>query len=485
MPQRMLDTQSSSTSNFLPAISIDLGASYMHGCETASQPVFDLAVEHRVRAAIVAGGKQFEDTETAFWFRSDKGDRVESFEIARMHTLWYKIDTYMGKLVSKLTEKQLAKADVESLYRVALKSILRRFYSEEYGDGKLSDLQNSILRKLIRRTYGYVSNLKETGLEQMRPAPGERVSNVDIDSKFGSRAHVEQEAKRIEDLIEKSRTPEVNICKKEGEMADRLLVDTHKWLVELLSDGIPILYRRQVSSIKVFENESNDDNDKGESKDFHNVLVGCKDGTEYSCRAVICTVPLPVLKNISIHPPFSKRRCESLQKVATGAHNKIILRFDPSKMFWPSSVPQFNCDDQRFQFLNLHAYGKLGMLMAHIFPPYAFSYGDTKNDNEVVMEVLKVLARIFKTSEDHAHSALLDYRVTRWHSDPHSQGSYSYLKPGGRYADLREISKPHPPRSKLIYFAGEAMALVGFQCVHGAYITGREAAESVHKQVRG
>jgi monoamine oxidase len=59
-----------------------------------------------------------------------------------------------------------------------------------------------------------------------------------------------------------------------------------------------------------------------------------------------------------------------------------------------------------------------------------------------------------------------------WATDAYSQGSYSYAKPG--CADAR-AALAAPVGS--IFFAGEACSRARFSTAHGAYETGRDAAE--------
>ena len=121
------------------------------------------------------------------------------------------------------------------------------------------------------------------------------------------------------------------------------------------------------------------------------MTVRCADGTLYQCKHVICAVPLGILKGQgpaenTIFPAFSQRR-RVLARVGMGSHNKIILRFEPTRVFC-RKIPQFNCLDSRFQFLNLHAYGKAGVLVAHVWPPLAQGW-DSMSDSQVVSLFLK------------------------------------------------------------------------------------------------
>lgn len=131
--------------------------------------------------------------------------------------------------------------------------------------------------------------------------------------------------------------------------------------------------------------------------------------------------------------------------------------------FWPPHTPQLNTTDPRFQFLNLHAYGKPGWLLTHVFPPYSNHYKhlmrdlgedggdavparegggeDLRNSNyttsindvsdcreptdqPIIDLVCKVLQRMFALPSP---PVPIEHFVTRWNSDPFSLGSYSYF----------------------------------------------------------
>jgi len=531
---------------------VDLGANYIHAC-TKDQPVFQLAVKHKIQTAVVAGGRNFEDTEVAQWYNVGSGQRIQSIDIARMHTLLWKIDSYMTRLVRKMKPEQIQKYSMASLFEVCRKSILKRFFIKAHdrgGGGErkvptednsttttcsssrspaddriLTKIEEKILYKLARRAYGYVSNLEDTSLEFVRPPPGGETfssssssssssSRFDTDDRFGSPEHVREEAQEINSKIFKSKTTlKVEAAKDDGNKGDRFVVDGYKWLINLLADKLPIQTEREVISIKDISGGSssssleNKEEDKDNSRcssspsmapDHHYpILVTCKDGSKFWCKRVICTLPLEILRETIFSPSLSKHKIEAMRRISTGAHNKIILRFNHlKKIFWPVDIPQFNCDDPRFQFLNLHCYGKAGIILAHIFPPYAYGYGadsqsssssSSNNNLEVVKEVLVVLSRMFGISMSALQERLLDYIVTRWDDESYSRGSYSYLRPGGHMQHLKDLQAPLRRTStgeNIVHFAGEACTTVGFQCVHGAYISGEKAACEVAKDLK-
>jgi hypothetical protein len=52
-----------------------------------------------------------------------------------------------------------------------------------------------------------------------------------------------------------------------------------------------------------------------------------------------------------------------------GRENKIFLKYDNNKVFWPKKA-YIQCTDTRFRFLNLDFFGKPGVLVAHSCPPF-------------------------------------------------------------------------------------------------------------------
>ena len=66
------------------------------------------------------------------------------------------------------------------------------------------------------------------------------------------------------------------------------------------------------------------------------------------------------------------------------------------------------------------------------------------------------------------------WAVSRWGADPYSRGSWSYLRPGGSPDDRAVLAEPI---SDGVILAGEAVHRTRPAMVHGAYETGRAAAE--------
>ena len=211
-------------------------------------------------------------------------------------------------------------------------------------------------------------------------------------------------------------------------------------------------------------------------------VVTTATGEKHACDYVVIALPLGVLQRraarstVEFEPELSESKRRAIACVGMGVENKVIMRFD--EVFWPRRAKFFQCTDQRFRFLNLHAYGKQNTLCAHVAPPFGEGF-DGMTDEEVLTEVIGTLRRMFKKNNAAAstRAKLLDHRVTRWGEDPFSCGAYSYMRVGSTKADIDALRAPeHDDR---VHFAGEACSVEGAQCVHGALLTGQGAAAAI------
>lgn len=70
--------------------------------------------------------------------------------------------------------------------------------------------------------------------------------------------------------------------------------------------------------------------------------------------------------------------------------------------------------------------------------------------------------------------------ITRWATDPFALGSYSYIGVGGSNDDRRDLAEPLGDAAvDRVFFAGEATSAPYAATVHGAYLSGRRAADEV------
>ncbi|SBS89299.1 lysine-specific histone demethylase 1, putative (LSD1) [Plasmodium malariae] len=234
------------------------------------------------------------------------------------------------------------------------------------------------------------------------------------------------------------------------------------------------------------------------SKNINNNFHGTSDLSNFNylnvniyAKYVIVAVPLGCLRNndekkknmhrktqLEFQPKLHPLKVKALNNYKMGNHNKIILRFYPFNFIWPFDSLQLNCIDQKFQFLNLHAYGKVGCVLVHCFPPWSCTYGYIKKEYFIVNECLYTLNKMFERSGKRL-PILVDYIITKWQDDHFSCGSYAYPYVNCNDNDLIYLRSPHPIDNPKVVFCGEYLSKSYFQCVDGAYDTGIRAAEDI------
>ncbi|KAF5153430.1 Flavin containing amine oxidoreductase family protein [Theileria parva strain Muguga] len=193
-------------------------------------------------------------------------------------------------------------------------------------------------------------------------------------------------------------------------------------------------------------------------------------------KYVIVTVPINLLSEISFVPELSEGRIKSMSNYSMGYHNKIVMRFKPSDIFWPRNEMQFNSLDHRFQFLNLHCYGKKGCILAHSFPPFSKRF-EKMSKAGLLKVCLKLLHKIFNVTRK---IYPVEAFVTNWKGDQYSKGSYSYPKVTANDEDIIHLKSPYPTDDPRVLFSGEYISNSYYQCIDGSFDTSIRAAEDIY-----
>ncbi|MEN9933597.1 MAG: hypothetical protein RLZZ387_176 [Chloroflexota bacterium] len=202
------------------------------------------------------------------------------------------------------------------------------------------------------------------------------------------------------------------------------------------------------------------------------VEVTTSRGTLRAERAVV-TLPLGVLKRgaVTFDPPLPARKQEAIRRLGMGVLNKVYLRFP--RAFWPREPHMLGYIAPRkgewAEWLNVQRYlGKPVLLGFN-----AGSYGrqiEQLTDRQVVAAAVGALRDMFGPRVPEPEAAL----ITRWGADPLAGGSYSFLAAGASPEDYDALAAPVAGR---LFFAGEHTSRDYAATVHGALISGREAAE--------
>lgn len=197
------------------------------------------------------------------------------------------------------------------------------------------------------------------------------------------------------------------------------------------------------------------------------VRVECSAG-RIEAHAAIVTVPTTVLAREAIRftPVLPAAHRDALANLPLGVVNKVFFRIERGRF----------ANGETRHFLGSVATSRTCSWIANAADQpllTAFFGGDLSRELEQRGELLDFargeLRRIFGAQVLDELGATL---TTNWGSDPHSLGSYSAARPG--HADCRaQLALPVSPR---LHFAGEACSANYYGTLHGAWLSGSEAA---------
>jgi len=234
-------------------------------------------------------------------------------------------------------------------------------------------------------------------------------------------------------------------------------------IAEHLSDGLDVRLSRPVTRIEVGED---------------GVQVHSSDGV-YEADRVVVAVPLGVLEAgaIVFSPPLSVMKSEALGKLAMGLLHKTWLRF--ATAFWRDVLDDpfmgFRDPQGRFaEWLNLDALLGVPVLCGFNAGPEGERL-EGLSDETVVAQALAALRTIFGRQGIDVPEPT-DALVSRWGVDPYALGAYSYLPVGACEEDRAELARVEHGR---VHFAGEHTSTASPATIHGAYLSGRRAADEV------
>ncbi|TGZ74585.1 hypothetical protein CRM22_000857 [Opisthorchis felineus] len=300
---------------------------------------------------------------------------------------------------------------------------------------------------------------------------------------------------------------------------DRLVTGRFSDLIQPLMENVPIVYNAVVTdvdwsgdsicgvrirAVALREDRESSNGDSHRKADKTGPVTQF-----YDAKHCIITVPVGVLKGLDprsvIHfkpelPPEKRQAINRLGPPFLGAptHDKVILRFRvPEDVFWDTRAAHLKCPDPRLHILNLHRYGKPGVLCCHIWGGSGLCPTGHR-DQEVVDVILDLLDRMYPTIPNDGKTGRripepIFYLVTRWSEDPFALGAYTTGEPGSSDEDRRlyagsltsadarrmcgfDRSTVGTPTSDVprLLFAGEGTltASEAKECTHGALQTG-------------
>lgn len=243
----------------------------------------------------------------------------------------------------------------------------------------------------------------------------------------------------------------------EGE--DVLFPQGYRVITDLLAKGLDIRTHQVVESIH-----------------WNEAIVRVTTQTgEYSADNVIITVPLGVLKQQKIHflPQLPEAKIQAIKHLGMGVLNKCYLRFP--KVFWPEKVDWIEYLAPRHgewtEWVNFSQITGKPVLLGFNAADMGAAI-EKWSDGEIISSAMKTLRRMFGSSIPDP----VDFQITRWGSDPHTCGSYSFNAVGSSPSMRDTLAQSLNGR---LHFAGEATEKNYFATTHGAYLSGLRAAGEI------
>nr|CAH8875346.1 unnamed protein product [Trichobilharzia regenti] len=250
---------------------------------------------------------------------------------------------------------------------------------------------------------------------------------------------------------------------------DRLVTSRFSDVLNPLLEGVNVIYNAVVTEIdwsKTFNTERHAvivkakvrrQCQSAENQNGSTVQI-IEEEQIYEAKHCIITVPVGVLKGlcpssaIKFYPELPLEKRKSIKRLGmpckgSATHEKVILRFKcPEDVFWDTRAAHLKCPDPRLHILNLHRYGKPGVLCAHLWGGSGINSAG-RTDEEVVDIILDLLDGMYgknvtvctlngNSDEDRKPTINrripnpVHYLVTRWSEDPFALGAYTTGEPG-------------------------------------------------------
>ncbi len=241
---------------------------------------------------------------------------------------------------------------------------------------------------------------------------------------------------------------------------DALFPDGYDALPNTLATGLDIRTHHAVTAVRY--------NNRG-------VVISTSAGDFAADRAII-TLPLGILKSDTpaFMPALPAAKRQAIQLLGMGVLNKTWLRFPEA--FWPGRydwLEYVSAEKGRWcEWIGgFERYAGLPLLLGFNAAGFGREIEDW-SDRDIVASAMQTL-RIIHGRDIPDPTG---WQLTRWGSDPHALGSYSFYGTGSQRKQRQQLGMPILNR---LFFAGEATSPESPSTVHGAYLTGRRAAAQI------
>lgn len=221
------------------------------------------------------------------------------------------------------------------------------------------------------------------------------------------------------------------------------------------------------------------------------VEIVCENGSFFYADHVICTIPLGVLKEKASSlfcpnlPPF---KIDAINKLLFGTVDKILLEYDRPflnpdisevMLLWEPEDDVKDVKDNWYR--KIYSFSKISetLLLGWISGKEA-EYMETLTHEEVGDKCTEILRKFLNDPFIPKPKTCI---CTSWHEQPYTRGSYTAMAVGASQADIERLAQPlfcSPYHKKpTLLFAGEHIHSNFYSTVHGAYLSGRDAAQTL------
>lgn len=240
---------------------------------------------------------------------------------------------------------------------------------------------------------------------------------------------------------------------------DLVVINGFDNVINYLASGLNILTNYEVKSINYKDSK---------------IIVGTQRG-EFEAEHVLITVPLGVLQNqkISFDPLLPTQKAEAIMRLKMSSNEKLFMKFGSSTYDHPGY--SFGVTSSLYgrlnYFLNMDKYASNNAFTAFLLGNYGdtLSWGDAYQWTNLACEIFW---NVFHTTKYFPSY----YYGSQWKKDPNFCGAYSYVPVGAHASDYDIIAEDI---GKKLFFAGEHTNRQYRGTVHGAYLSGVEAAQKI------
>ncbi|MDX2223299.1 MAG: NAD(P)/FAD-dependent oxidoreductase [Rhodospirillaceae bacterium] len=179
----------------------------------------------------------------------------------------------------------------------------------------------------------------------------------------------------------------------------------------------------------------------------------CADGSVYTSKKVICTLPMPVMRYIRFDPALPEAHSAAIKSVPYFPMTQVHIV--PKSEFWKDdgrSPAMWTDTAAGFVMINRFAEDENTVTS---LTAWARGFNAVRLDQLDPADAKKLVISEIERVRPAAKGKLEAAAIKSWLRDPFAGGDYAIWGPGQVKAFVREVGKPHGP----IHFAGEHTAL--------------------------